>query len=71
MAGMLHLVIRATVVLTFKAGADGGPPPYRLKTETVWESREKLDAAVANQQTQHHLWRCFQLHGRGVDRYVG
>ncbi|KAF9630630.1 hypothetical protein BFW01_g1192 [Lasiodiplodia theobromae] len=39
-------------VVEFKAGADGGPPPYRLKTETVWESREKLDAAVANEQTR-------------------
>ncbi|KAF4536472.1 Ethyl tert-butyl ether degradation [Lasiodiplodia theobromae] len=38
-------------VVEFKAGADGGPPPYRLKTETMWESREKLDAAVTNEQT--------------------
>lgn len=38
------------VVIQFEPGPDGAAPPYRLKTVSEWESREKLSMAVASKE---------------------
>lgn len=39
------------VVVQFQPGADGAAPPYRLKTVTEWESRERLEKAMASEKS--------------------
>lgn len=45
------LGLKSWKVVRFQPGADGAPPAYRLKTVTEWESREKMDAAMASEVT--------------------